>query len=451
MLRRLWRSTSGLILLAGLAMVLATLVLGTVVYLTSHEALELQLDRRIAAETSALQAIAKDGAPALAEAIRQREDGHRTSEMGYMLLASDGRRLAGRLDAALPPPGWHELLPYRDPKAGRSGIAQALITPLAGGHTLVVAADRTPIDEIDSTIIWMFATTFGALLVIGVACAWILGTTLRRRLERISTTAEAIIDGDLSQRIALDGTQNEFDRLAETLNRMLARNQQLLENLQRVSTDIAHDLRTPLARQKQTLDQALAVEQSAQGYRDAIQTAADESEEILHIFAALLRISEIETFGVRDGFAPVDLSELVERVVDAFRAAAEQDDQQLFIADDEPGPVLGDRYLLAQLLANLIDNALSHTPAGTTVTVRLHRDADLVALGVEDNGPGIPGVDHDRVMQRFVRLDSSRSSPGHGLGMSLVAAIADAHHAKIELTDNRPGLRVTVRFAADRA
>ena len=447
MLRRLWKSTVGLVVLASMALAVITSILGALVYLASHEALEVQLDQRIATETKALQAIAEhQGIDDLAAAIARRADGHRTSEMGYALLAPDGRRIAGRLDADVPRPGAPELLAFRDPVDGSPRVAQALVTALPGGHMLVVAADRTPIDEIDSTIIGMFIVTFSTMLVIGIGSAWWVGLTLRRRLDRINSTAEAIIDGDLSQRMARDDTGNEFDRLADTLNRMLDRNQALLENLQRVSTDIAHDLRTPLARQKQALDAALAVEQSADGYRLAIQAAADAGQEILDLFAALLRISEIETFRVRDGFQPVDLSEVVERVADAFRASAELGGRRIVIAKAERAMVAGDRHLLTQLLANLVENGLNHTPVGTTVTLSSDSGRDGPVLCVSDDGPGIAAHDHDRVLQRFVRLDPSRSAPGHGLGMSLVAAIARAHHAEIALTDALPGLRVRIVF-----
>lgn len=447
-MRRLPQSIFGLVALASLGLALATTALGGIVYVASHEALEQQLDQRIEVETHHLVNAATQGIPALITAIKRREDGHRTSEMGYMLFAPDGRKVAGRLEAKRPAPGWHELLPLTDADEGEQEVAQALMTPLADGYALVVCADRTPIDEIDKTIIQMFAIAFGAMLLIGVGCAWALGLVVRRRLARISTTAEAVIDGNLSQRVPRDPSRNEFDRLGETLNKMLDRNEALLENLRQVSSDIAHDMRLPLARQKQALDAALAQPLDNDGYRAAISEAARAGQEILDLFAALLRISEIETYKVREGFRPVELGEVVERVVDAFRASAEASGHVLETRIDPAPPVSGDRHLLSQLLANLIENALTHTPPGTAVTVRLETTYDTTVLSVIDTGPGIPDADHDRVMQRFVRLEASRTTPGHGLGMSLVAAIAAAHFARVTLVQGNPGLAVRIAFDA---
>ncbi|NIJ64186.1 hypothetical protein FHR20_001117 [Sphingomonas leidyi] len=440
------RSTFGLAALASFALAIATILLGGIVYFVSHEALEQQLDHRIAAETGSLKAVAEqDGLGALAMAIARREDGHNTNGLGYMLFAGSGTKVAGRFDAALPRPGWHELLPFHDAREG-ANVAQALATPLQGGYMLVVAADRTPIDEIDRSILMIFSAAFGAMLLIGIVCAWGLGFVVRRRLGRIHATAEAIIDGDLSRRVDRDDVPNEFDRLAETLNRMLDRIASLLDNLQQVTTDVAHDLRTPLARQKQILETALETDLDADGYREAIRRAADSSEEILNIFTAMLRISEVETYQVREAFRPVDLSEVAERVADAFRASAEATGHEVALDVDAGATIAGDRHLLAQMCANLVENALRHTPSGTRIAICVQRQADAVCLVVADTGPGIPPAERARVLQRFVRLERSRSTPGHGLGLSLVAAIARAHFAAIELSDAAPGLRVVIRF-----
>ena len=440
------RSTFGLAALASLTLCIATILLGGIVYFVSHEALEQQLDHRIAAETSSLKTVAEqDGIPALRTAIARREDGHNTNGLGYMLFAGSGTKVAGKFDAALPRPGWHELLPFHDARE-RANIAQALATPLRDGYVLVVAADRTPIDEIDRSILMIFAAAFGAMLLIGATCAWGLGFVVRRRLGRIHATAEAIIDSDLSRRVDRDEVPNEFDKLAETLNRMLDRIGSLLENLQQVTTDIAHDLRTPLARQQQILEAALDADLDADACRDAIRRAADSSEEILNIFTAMLRISEVETYQVREGFRPVDLSEVAERVADAFRASAEATGHEIALDIEGEAIVEGDRHLLAQMCANLVENTLRHTPAGTRIAIGVQRRADAVRLVVADTGPGIPPAERARVLQRFVRLERSRSTPGHGLGLSLAAAIARAHFATMELSDAGPGLRIVIRF-----
>lgn len=243
-----------------------------------------------------------------------------------------------------------------------------------------------------------------------------------------------------------DERSGEFDRLAATLNRMLDRNAELLTNLQQVSTDIAHDLRTPLARQQQLFELALAECTDVAGYRQAIEKARLAGEEMLRLFAALLKISEIESFALRRSFIDVSLAEVTDRVVEAFRPDAEAGGRTLRAQLCDQAIVPGNPQLLSQLLVNLIENAMRHTPAGTRIDVRLQRDSEQLELTVTDSGEGIEEQDRARVLARFVRLERSRSTAGHGLGLSLVEAIAKAHGATVSLEDARPGLCVRIRF-----
>lgn len=448
MIRFLPRSIFGLVVAASLVLGLATLVLGVVVYSVSHEALEQQLDQRIETESHALLALLEHaGTAQLAAEIIRREDSRGPSGMGYLLVDAQGRRVAGRLNATAPQPGWQEFLYASDGRGGRS-TSQALTTALPGGGRLVVAADRTPIDEIDSTILTLFVGAFGTMLVVGVASAWGLGAVVRHRLEQINTTAHAIIGGDLDRRIPRDGRNNEFDQLAGSLNEMLDRNAELLENLQQISSDIAHDLRTPLSRLQQALDSALLNDLDVDQYRQALRQASDRAREMLDLFAALLRISEVETFQVREGFRAVNFSELVERCIDAFLPDLEASGHALAIDVAQVAWVDGDRHLLSQLVVNLIENAARHTPAGSLISISLRARTEGVQLVVSDNGPGIPSSDRELVLRRFARLEGSRTTPGHGLGLALVAAIARAHFAQLVLMDSVPGLRVSIDFPA---
>lgn len=445
------RSTSGLVLLVSLVVAAATLALGGIVYHTSHEALEQQLNHRIEAETHALLTLMDTGGTAaVAAGIGLREDGRLPTGMGYILTDPQGRRIAGRLNASVPEPGWREFL-YTADVAGGRGVSQALTSRLPDGAALVVAADRTPIDEIDGTILRLFIGAFGTMLLVGIGGAWALGAVVRARLERINATARAIIAGELDRRMPRDGTSNEFDQLAETLNRMLDRNAALLENLQQVSSDIAHDLRTPLTRLQQALDGALREGSDADGYRTALESASERSREMLDLFAALLRISEVETFQVREAFRTLNLSEVAERCVDAFRPDVEASGRSL-LAKIAPAVVVdGDRHLISQLLVNLIENAVRHTEPGAVIEVSLALADDTARLIVADDGPGIPASERERVLRRFARLERSRSTLGHGLGLSLAAAIARAHHGELVLADNAPGLRVSVQLRLARS
>lgn len=416
------------------------------IYTVTHEAVEAQLDQRIATESEILTAIYDNGGvPAIAAEIGQREAQSRVTGMGYILDDRQGNRLAGTLRAKAPEPGWLEFL-YDDEGNGKRGVSQALTRRLDDGLILVVAADRTPVDEMDAQLFGLFGAVFCAMLVMGVGGALGLGFLIRRRLGKIDATAQAIIDGDLNRRMDRDGTDSEFDRLSETLNRMLDRNSELVANLQQVSNDIAHDLRTPLARLQQVLDEALGDARDVEAFRQALTKASDRSREILDLFNALLRISEIETLKVREHFTLIDVSQIAERVLDAFRPDLEASGYRIE-AVTEPGAVIdGDSHLISQLLVNLVENVMRHTPSGTQMTLLVRHHEGQVELSVADSGPGIVPSDRDHVLKRFARLEKSRSTPGFGLGLSMVSAIAKAHYATMELTDVAPGLCVGFRF-----
>ncbi len=425
MMKRLWRGTFGLVALVALGFALATLAIGVVAFETTHEALEQQLDHRIAAETKALIDEGDDGPTGIAAAIGRHEAARSTASLSYRLVDGAGRQVAGRLDARVPTkPGYVELLPYTE--AGERRVAQSLTTILPSGHRLLVAADRAVIDEMDVTLLRLFAGAFGAMLLLGIAAAWIIGAVTRARLARIDRTALAIIDGELARRVPMTGSGDEFDGVAATLNRMLDRIGGLMDNLRQVSSDVAHDLRTPLTRLHNRLDEALASDDRTV-QREAIEAAASEARDLLEVFAALLRIAEVEGMSARAHFANVSLSALVTDLVDVYRPAMEASGHQLATAVAPGISIQGDRRLLQRLLSNLLDNAIAHTPVGTKVTVALERIGTSVRLSVADDGAGVLPEVAATLFQRFTRADSSRSTSGHGLGLAMVSAIVAAH------------------------
>jgi signal transduction histidine kinase len=442
MMRSPWRTTFGLAAMVSGVLALTTIVIGLGAYYVTHEALEIQLDHRISTETQALLAERGEGGVAeLAELIRQRDAARSTASLGYILVDRNGRRIAGALNGAVPAePGYMELMPY----VGGSGIAQALTTVLPDGGRLVVAADRQVIDEIDVTILKLFSASFAAMLVLGVAGAWTVGTVTQARLHRIDRAAQAIIAGDLRRRMPVDGSGSEFDRLAVTLNQMLDRIGSLLENLRQVSSDVAHDLRTPLTRLHNRLDEARKASDDA-ARQLAVDAAADQAQDLLDLFAALLRISEVEAGALRAGFHDIVLSDLAEDLVETYRPDSEATGHHL-TANIMPGMIVsGDPRLLRQMVANLLDNALRHTPTGTTITLSLSMDPAGPILSVEDDGPGVSPNDAPRLFERFSRTEQSRSTSGHGLGLALVAAIARIHGGEPSIMP-APGFRIAVRF-----
>ena len=439
--RRIWRSTFGLVAAVALGFVLVTVAIGIAAIQLTHEAFELQLDEHVATETSALRAeMTENGLPGLIETIRLREAARSTGGLLYLLVDASGTPLAGSMvPVSVPHAGYEEHFEFRFD--GESGLAQAMGTEVPGG-LLLVAADRKELFGIDRKLTRLFLAALAVMLVVGIGSAALIGLATQRRLGRIETTALAIMKGEFSQRIAVDGSDSEFDRLAIVLNGMLDRISALIENVRQVSSDVAHDLRTPLTRLYNSLESA-ALEPDPQAKLQRIEAARHQSAELLEIFSALLRISEIEAMAERLPRHALDLSLLVDQMAESYRPAME-DSGRTLRCEVQPGLTLdGDARLLNQAMANLLDNALRHTQAGAIVKLAAARDAEAIRICVSDNGPGVASAEVDRLFQRFARSERSRSTPGHGLGLSLVAAVAKAHGGSVAVS-TRDGFQVVL-------
>jgi signal transduction histidine kinase len=254
------------------------------------------------------------------------------------------------------------------------------------------------------------------------------------------------MSGRFDARIPVLHRDDELDRLAINLNATFDRVERLMESLAQISSDVAHDLRTPLSRLRQTLELARRTATSVEEFRAGTGAAINEADDILETFSALLRISQIESGSRKAGFSRVDLSTLFETIFETYVAVAEDAGHELISHIATGIDISGDRELLMQLGANLVENAIRHTPAGSRIEIDLHRSADGAVAVFSDRGPGIPEREYGKVFRRFYRLESSRTTPGSGLGLALVAAVADLHGARISLDDNHPGLRVTILF-----
>ena len=392
-----------------------------------------------------------EGLGAVVDTIEARLVEAGAPDFAYLLLDHAGHRLAGNLAATPAAPGWQELhLPATGTlgPATEGDVILTLGTVLPDGAMLLVGDDTHPVVELRELILRAFACAGGVAVVLALVGGVTLGIRLQRRVEAVNLAAARIIDGNLGERIAVRGTDDEFDRLARQLNRMLDRIQGLMEGLRQISSDIAHDLRTPLARLRQRLDAARRGGGSVADYELAVDRAIEETDSILSTFGALLRIAEIEAGTRRKGVTTADLSEIFERIRDAYEAVAE-DQGRTLVTDIAPAvTVRGDPEQLTQMLANLVENALTHTPLGTRVELLLQRTDGRLHAIVADDGPGIPAVDRTKVLERFFRLDHSRSTPGSGLGLSLVAAVAELHRIELRLEDNHPGLLVIMDLSA---
>ena len=317
---------------------------------------------------------------------------------------------------------------------------------LGDGIRLAVGDDLAMIREINKAFFDALGWVLLAVILLSLAGGPLLSLGFLGKVDAVTRTADAIISGHLGQRIPLRGTNDEFDRLSTALNRMLDHITNLMESVRQVSNDIAHDLRTPLTRLRLKLETVRALVESNPTHRIPIEAAIAETDEILDTFSALLRIAQIEAGSRRAGFCELDLSEVFENIADAFRAAAEAEDKVL-IANIQPDiRILGDRELLTQMLANLIENAIRHTPKNSRIEMTLTRTPSQIIGSVADDGPGVPANEREHIFRRLYRLDRSRTTPGSGLGLALVAAVAGLHGAGLSVSDNMPGLKITMKF-----
>lgn len=413
-------------------------VIGWITVVAVSGALERQVQRAVENEASALVDEFNAGGRQDLEAAMAGRFANPLTHTRYVLIGVDGQALLG--DATL--------LSYgREP--GGSGAPQGngprtAARTLSDGSRVVVADDLADVRDVEALIKRAFLIALAFAGALGLGTGILLSRALLRRLDAITRTAEAVVAGDLTKRITRTGSKDEFDRLASTLNRMLDRIDGLMVNLRQVSTDIAHDLRTPLSRLRQNLEATNRRAATPDDYRLAVEQAVEETDKILDIFSALLRIAQIEAATLRKGFRPTNLSELFQTVADAYAAPASDGGRTLAARVAEDVWVDADQDLLTQMFVNLVENALLHTPPGSEITLELAVRGSSVVAAVRDDGPGIPAAERDKVLRRFYRLERSRSGPGNGLGLSLAAAVAELHGSRLSISDAQPGLRVSV-------
>jgi len=317
---------------------------------------------------------------------------------------------------------------------------------LADGRHLVVGVDRVRADALLQRLRRAFLTAGITGLVAALVTGFVTARQYLRRVERIARVAAEIVDGQLDTRLAVGSRNDEIDRLSAALNATWQRTGSLLEGMRQLSMSVAHELRTPLSHLRFRLEETCAAINAQDPAHVAVARSIEDVDHVLAVFGALLRIAQIQSRQRRAGFESLDFSQLVAATAADYRPLFEDEGRSLQ-ADVEPGvAIVGDRMLLQQLLVNLVENALWHTPRGTPLTVTLRRDADQVELRVADAGRGIPEEQRERVLQRLVRLESSRATPGAGLGLALVKAVADVHEASLQLLDGAPGLCVRIGF-----
>ncbi len=412
--------------------------------------LDRQTDAAIDADTVGLSERYRDsGLPGLEESIEQRLADNIEDDAIYLLTAPDMAKLAGNIDRwptrVTMQQEWFDLPIAR---AGVRGLARVHQFVLPRGYHLLVGRDvqvRAQMAHLlTDGLLWAAALVVG----LGTVGAFAVRGLFRMTLADVSATAAAISAGDLSRRVRVAGRGDEFDRLAETINDMLDRIGRLMDGVRQVSNAIAHDLRTPIARARARLEDAARPGATEAELRAAIERALADLDDVVAVFQALLRISEIEAGARRSAFAPLDLSPLLLDLVELYAAAAEERGQGLASTLPPSLPAFGDRDMIQQAVANLLDNALKFSPAGSAIAVEVAAEASGgVRIAVSDHGPGIPAADRARAAERFFRGEDARGTPGSGLGLALVQAVAQLHGGTLRLEDNAPGLRAALTLA----
>ncbi len=425
----------------------STAVLFAFIYWSMTTYLARQTDEIVASDLEALADRYRQGGRAeLIGSLNRHLTGSDQGGRVYLLADRNYQPIAGNLttwpEVASDTGGWLDfsLARYNEhPEEPRWFRAKRLDLP--DGLHLLVGRDTHPQIELQESIVRAAASSLVLLVGLALLGGVVMSRGTLRRIEAINRAARDImLTGNLARRIPTRDTGDDFDRLADNLNAMLDRIETLMAAVRGVSDDIAHDLRTPLARLRTSLELA-RTDPPAQADLDAwIDDTIASVDAILATFGALLTIAEVEAGGQRQGFKDVDLGKLIADVGEFYRPVAEEKEQRLEV-ETQRALVPGDPGLLFQAVANLVDNAIKYTPVGGQVTLSLGVGARGAMVVVADSGPGIPVGARDKVLRRLFRLESSRSTPGSGLGLSVVAAIAGLHGAQVGLEDNDPGLK----------
>ena len=429
-------------------------VIFSYVYLSTSSYVRSRSDRAIMTEYASLQdAYARSGRDGLIALIQRRIADKGLADNVYVLADPSSAVLAGNLrgwpSTVTAARGWTEFRAGEPlPGATNRPLLRAMLDTFPGGDRLLVGRDISELDSFTDQIKTAVISGVALIFVLaGVASILVTRRTVGR-IESINAASRAIMLSGLDKRIPLRGSHDEWDRVAENLNLMLDRIETLMGEVKQVSDNVAHDLRTPLTRMRGRLEKAYHGRRMAEDDQSLIGDTIADLDAVLRIFSSITRIAQIETQARKGAFRTVNLVEIASEVVELYDAAAEQDGTRLTVVGDAEVLVTGDRDLIFDAIANLVDNAIKHgRPGGQVVVANENIDGGPV-ISIADDGPGIPAGEYEHVFKRFYRLEHSRYTPGNGLGLSLVAAVARLHGARIEMLDNAPGLKFKLWFSA---
>ncbi|MCP8937723.1 HAMP domain-containing histidine kinase [Alsobacter sp. SYSU M60028] len=379
----------------------------------------------------------------------------------YLLTSARGERIAGNVERLpadlLSQPGLRETMySLNDEPDSRPRLALVQVFDLPGGLSLLVGRDMSEAEALRGVIRRAFGGALALVVVLALIGGWFVTSRVLGRIDAMTATTRQIMEGDLAGRLTVTGSHDELDRLAANLNAMLDRIELLMAGLKEVSDNIAHDLKTPLTRLRNGAEQALRGSDDPGQYRHALEGTIEEADNLIRVFNALLMIARAEAGSAREGMVDFDAAEVARDVAELYEPLAEEAGVPLTVNVPQGMPMHGSRELVGQALANLVDNAIkyarvtqaagesAHAPHGAGVTIAATPRDGALEIVVADRGPGIPEADRGRVLDRFVRLETARSRPGFGLGLSLAAAVARLHGGELRLEDNAPGLRAVL-------
>jgi signal transduction histidine kinase len=434
---------------------LAIALTGAAVFMFATSELEHRMKLGIHAEQMRFRSIfERQGVEGLKAAVERHGGSIGAAEAVYALIGPDGRMIAGNTSPLQPFAGWKMV-----PDEGFKFLSPQSDDPdwfylhgiELGNHVLITGRSNEDVEEPQEIVLKGVSWGAIATLLIGLGGAWIAGSRAQKRINAIQRTLELVSKGNLKARVETGGKDDDIARISGSINDALRQLESLVDGMKQISSDIAHDLKTPIGRVRQKLETARRTAKSVADYQQSVDETVAEIDAIVATFEALLRIAQIGGGASRARFKYVGLGEVLRTIEEAYAPVAEEagDTLALDIWSGDGDVIKGDRNLLVQMFANLVENAIRHCPTGSHVLLELTMRAGKLVASVSDNGPGIPPEERDKVLRRFYRVDKSRSTPGNGLGLSLVSAIAKLHDAEIELKDAGPGLRVEVEFKPD--
>ena len=442
----LWRHSSFRLALGVTLFILTTLILASGVgYSLMQGQLTVRQDARVTEIFTAIEQTSLQGDETdLIEAITARIKASPDRSTAYLLKDKTGQVLAGNIKDAVLPPGWSTI------PAAELGVATdypyRMFSGQAGRYSLAIGLTNADLDDLREIVLGAFGWAALFALLGTIAAGAVLAARVQKRLSQAEVAAARVAQGDLSARLPVSGRGDDLDRISTAINLSLVRLESSVEAMRQVSADIAHDLRTPLNRLRIGIETASSKLAKGQPVEDELAAAAAESDRINETFSALLRIAQIESGARRENFAALDLAAVMRDVAEVYTEVAEDAGHVLRMDTGEAAWIKGDKELLTQSFANLIENAIRHCPPGTEITCMVQGTAGQVTASVRDTGPGIPADERGKVLRRLYRLEKSRTTEGTGLGLALVKAVADLHGADLVLGDAAPGLRVELGF-----